>query len=108
MDIAILNFDWRICVVVTPDNLANLPASLNSIARNSVSTDHIVLACDKPSVRHALKDVSIPVRVVFGRQSVRRREARIALFFWSRVFSSRHSGMRAWRPLDSGCLMLPR
>jgi glycosyltransferase involved in cell wall biosynthesis len=64
MDIAILNFDWRICVVVTPDNLANLPASLNSIARNSVSTDHIVLACDKPSVRHALKDVSIPVQYV--------------------------------------------
>ena len=61
MNSATLNCNWRVRVIVTPDDLVDLASRLEDIACKCLSPDIAVLASDDSMVRLALQDCAMPV-----------------------------------------------
>lgn len=61
MEIQLLDESWCIVIVVTPENVAGLQSTLDSVRVNSLGTAISVMATDSHSVREALMDCQFHV-----------------------------------------------
>lgn len=96
MDSPFLEAQWRIVVLVTADTLAALPATLDSVQRQSLGSDVSLLASPTASVRNALDAHDLPVHFALP-ESISPAER------WASVAASLPAGAGPVVLLHSGC-----